>query len=446
MKDKLFRDPVHDYITIKKEDYWLVDLINSPELQRLRFISQLGLCHYTYPGTTHSRFSHSLGVLHLMQSCVDRLHSKHKEYFEPFDKKILLASALLHDIGHSPLSHATEDVFGNHEQRSIKLILDKSTTVNQVLSEIDSSVPQKVASVISDSPIEDVDTATWQKSLISSQLDMDRLDYLKRDSFFSGAGYGHYDIYRIIHTMDLKVIQRTNGEDIFLVWPDKTKYALEEYIFSRYYMYANVYFHHTTRGLEKLLDAILRRARYLLSSDPSFANSMNKKLAVVIKDEKQEDYEFFLSVNDAHVLAQIGDWQDHSDNILSDLSKRLVRRQVFGYGVIAGTRMEAHNKIAAIEDCLSKCGLDPAYYFYEDSTSSKHYQPYRPEEKSEEQSSATSIMLDYNANGNERKSICEISAYPGLDRIRAIALTGQQSVDRYYFPKECESDIRKILS
>lgn len=246
MAQKLFRDPLYDYIAIDK-DSWLLELINCPEVQRLRYISQLGLAHFTYPGSTHSRFSHSLGVLHLMQECTAYLKQEYSDLMcEQLDEEALLGAALLHDIGHCPLSHATEDIFGNHEKRAVEIIENLDSRVNKILSEHDSTLPQKVCALIakkSDAPL-------WQKSLISSQLDMDRLDYLRRDSLYSGAEYGNFDWFRIIRTMQLEIEDKQ--EDIFVVWPDKTKYALEEYIFSRFYMYQSVYFHHTTRGYECL--------------------------------------------------------------------------------------------------------------------------------------------------------------------------------------------------
>ncbi len=116
MAQKLFRDPLYDYIAIDK-DSWLLKLLNCPEIQRLRYINQLGLSHFTYPGATHSRFSHSLGVLHIMQECLEYLDKDYKNYFNYGDEEALLAAALLHDIGHGPFSHATEDFFGNHDKR-----------------------------------------------------------------------------------------------------------------------------------------------------------------------------------------------------------------------------------------------------------------------------------------------------------------------------------------
>ena len=260
MAQKLFRDPLYDYIAIDK-DSWLLKLLNCPEVQRLRYINQLGLSQFTYPGASHSRFSHSLGVLHLMQLCLSYLKQTYSEnHFKLLDEEALLSAALLHDIGHAPFSHATEGIFGNHDERTVEIIFNPDSEVHRALSERAKSLPSKVAALIAKRlPTGAKQPPLWQKSLISSQLDMDRLDYLRRDSLCSGAEYGNFDWFRIIHTIQLKekVIprgQREKGQKvIYVVWPDKSKFALEEYIFSRFYMYQSVYFHHTTRGFEGLL-------------------------------------------------------------------------------------------------------------------------------------------------------------------------------------------------
>ncbi|MFA7485231.1 MAG: HD domain-containing protein, partial [Phycisphaerae bacterium] len=222
MTQKLFRDPVYDYITIDTKKYpWLLDLLNTAEVQRLRFISQLGLSQFTYPGSNHSRFSHSLGVLHLMKEYVSYLKLEHSEKFAQLDEEALLAASLLHDIGHSPFSHATERFFGNHEERAAKIILNRSSNIHKILRRVSDKLPKKVADLISEIPL--LGTKLWQKSLISSQLDMDRLDYLRRDSLCSGAEYGNFDCFRIIHTMGLTEGNIGGGKkDTWITWPKKS--------------------------------------------------------------------------------------------------------------------------------------------------------------------------------------------------------------------------------
>jgi HD superfamily phosphohydrolase len=385
MAQKLFRDPLYDYISIDRDEHeWLLELANCAELQRLRYISQLGLCQLTYPGSTHSRFSHSLGVLHLMEECLAHLKRDHANCFGPLDENALLAAALLHDIGHGPFSHATESIFGNHEAMGIKMIRSDTSEIHAVLSKHASELPSRVAALFE----EGVKAPLWQKSLISSQLDLDRLDYLRRDSLYSGAEYGHFDCFRIIHTMELreKVIEGRH-RNLLVVWPEKSKFALEEYLFSRFYMYQSVYFHHTTRGYEGLLDRILTRAR--------------------------------------------------------DLCSRLMARQGIAWAEApAGTSFEMEQRINAVRNYLKKQGKDSEYYFIEHAPQATPYKPYSSASAGEEQTSVNSIMLyDPKWPGTGFR---EISEAPQMERLRAIT-TAQQPVFRYYFPKEHETEIRNLL-
>jgi HD superfamily phosphohydrolase len=148
MTHKLFRDPLYDYIYIEKKHSWLVDLINVPEVQRLRHISQLGMSHITYPGANHSRFSHSLGVLHLMQQCVSHLKQGYSTRFKQLDEEALLAAALLHDVGHAPFSHATEEIFGNHEERTLGILNRQTSDIYKVLHKQAKTLPGRVAALI----------------------------------------------------------------------------------------------------------------------------------------------------------------------------------------------------------------------------------------------------------------------------------------------------------
>ena len=200
--EKIFRDPLYNYVSIDREsDGWLLDLLDCPEVQRLRRIRQLGVSDFTYPGADHSRLSHTLGVLHLMQQALEHIEKLgHKEANVTRARHPLLAAALLHDVGHGPFSHLFEVPLGiDHESWSKRIICSEETKVNEILKRSDIE-PNVVAD-----PIEDKNHARppWQKCLLSSELDVDRLDYLRRDSLFTGSGYGHFDWYRILHTFDL---------------------------------------------------------------------------------------------------------------------------------------------------------------------------------------------------------------------------------------------------
>ncbi|MCK4789256.1 MAG: HD domain-containing protein, partial [Desulfobacteraceae bacterium] len=423
------------------KDSWLLELIDCPEVQRLRYVSQLGLAHFTYPGSTHSRFSHSLGVLHLMQECTAHLKQEYPKYFKcrQLDEEALLGAALLHDIGHCPLSHATEEILGNHEDRATEIIANSDSNIYKVLSKRAKTLPSKVSALIAKKSVGPL----WQKSLISSQLDMDRLDYLRRDSLYSGAEYGNFDWFRIIRTMQLGTEEKQ--EDIFVVWPDKSKYALEEYIFSRFYMYQSVYFHHTTRGYECLLRKILQRARDIARQNKNFAKGLLTPMKILLDGREKKDIAKFQKLVDHVLLAQITIWRDDKDKILNDLANRLLLREGFAWDKLAPNRtpMEMHNKIEKIEQYLDKQGLDHNYYFFEDQAPAKLYKPYRPAAEVEDQSSVNSIML-YDDSWKET-GFKEISDVPGLQRLKAITGDKPSPTMRYYFPKEHERKIKKLL-
>jgi len=441
MPEKLFRDPLYDYIAVDK-DSWLLKLINCPEVQRLRYIKHLGLSHFTYPGSTHSRFSHSLGVLHLMRECLGHLKQDFRSFLRRLDQEALLAAALLHDIGHSPLSHATESIFGDHEKRAVEIIESSDSKVNNTLRKRAITLPSRVSELIAKESV----APLWQKSLISSQLDMDRLDYLRRDSLFSGAEYGNFDWFRIIHTMQVqeKVI-KGKQKDTFVVWPDKTKYALEEYIFARFYMYQNVYFHHTTRGFEGLVQRVLKRAQRLAKQSKNFASEFLPPIKILLGGKAGKDPAKFRNLTDHMLLAQITMWQNAKDKTLSDLAKRLLARKGISWKeVVSGTPFQMTAKIERVRKYLRRQGKDPNYYFIEDSAKASAYNPYRSVSAREEQSSVTSIIL---CDESYEGGLAEISDVPDLQqRLRAITAEKSPAILRYYFPKEHETQIKKLLS
>ena len=433
----VINDPVHGQITLSELEGRILD---SQPMQRLRYISQLGMSHVTYPGSNHSRFSHSLGVFYLMKKCVSHLKRDYPKFFKRLDEEALLAAALLHDIGHTPLSHVTESIFGDHVKRTVKIIDNSESNVYKVLCKRATSLPSKVSLLIAKQSV----VESWQKSLISGQLDMDRLDYLRRDSLCSGAEYGNFDLFRIIHTMQLeeKVIEGKQ-KGIFVVWPDKSKYALEEYIFSRFYMYQSVYFHHTTRGFEGLLVRILKRAQNIAKQNKSFAKSLLAPMKILLGGKENIDSRKFQNLTDHMLLAQVTIWQNDKDKILSDLSMRLLLRKGISWAeIIEGTPFQMSAKTEKVRDYLKQQGMDPNYYFIEDDPGAPPYKPYSSASSGEEQTSVNSIQL-FDSRW-PRTGFLEITEVPGLERVRAITGTSS-SVLRYYFPKEHERKIKKLL-
>src|SRR5947207_2524788 len=252
---RIYRDPVHNIIPLRDdnaEGQLMIRLIDTPEFQRLRRIKQLGLGLYTYQGAEHSRFTHSLGALHLMTRILDQLSDR----IAPADRAAARAAALLHDIGHGPFSHAMEKVLGvHHEQMTMAAVTSAETNLNAVLKSFSSDLPQRVASVI-DGKFKPAALA----QLVSSQLDVDRMDYLLRDSLMTGAKYGMYDLEWIINAIQID----EEADRIYIA--ARGVYAVEEYLQARYYMFRQVYFHRTLRSAEAVLRSAVRRALALVAS------------------------------------------------------------------------------------------------------------------------------------------------------------------------------------
>ena len=251
MSERIYRDPVHNIIRLRTdtaEGELMMKLIDAAEFQRLRRIKQLGLGLFTYQGAEHSRFTHSLGAFHLMTRVLDRLGERYS--IKPEDRIAARAAALLHDVGHGSFSHVMEKVLNfHHEKWTVQVLLSEQTEIGQLLRSHSSELPVKVASIIE---------GTFQPSalaqLVSSQLDVDRMDYLLRDSLMTGAKYGIYDLEWIINALAID-----EAADRIYV-EARGLYAVEEYLQARYYMFRQVYFHRTLRSAEAVLRSIIRRA------------------------------------------------------------------------------------------------------------------------------------------------------------------------------------------
>jgi len=311
-KRKIINDPVYGFINIYNE--FIFDLIQHPYFQRLRNVRQLGLTYFVYPGATHSRFQHSLGAMHLMQNALDVLSDKEID-ITPEEKEAALAAVLLHDIGHTPFSHALEYFFVkdlSHEDCT-KLLIEKLN--NEVFKNKLNLTLQIVENKYS---------KPFLHQLVSSQLDVDRLDYLNRDSFYTGVAEGVIGSERIIKMLNVRNNQ--------LVADIKSIYSIETFIISRRLMYWQVYLHKTVHVMEVLLINILKRAK-----------AINKNLKFIPENlyyffEKQRTYNNFIensealnayiSLDDNDISFCIKMWQQEEDIILSQLCKRLYNRNL----------------------------------------------------------------------------------------------------------------------
>ncbi len=437
MKHKVIRDPLYNYVAIDLDRHrWLLDLLDTPEVQRLRRIHQLGVSYLTYPGADHSRLAHCLGVMHLMGLAFQHLDREYRDEQIHQARAPLLAAALLHDVGHGPFSHVFEPCLGiDHEEWSIKTIRDEETGVNKVLRKIHKSLPETVADLIDP---DNNDHPPWQKYLLSSQIDLDRLDYLMRDSLFSGAGCGHFDWYRILTSFEL-YDGGPAGRD--LIWPDKTKLAIEEYVFARYYMYQNVYLHKTTRGFEKILEAMWKRARSLLKRGERIKVLAPIKKLWTSDDPSVADY---LRIEEFTVLQQVEEWRTSKDVALADLARRFLRRERLVMVEAPEGMAESPGAMAQLEKDLRgvvkrKGYSPPSLYCLRDELKSKYTQPYVPEKEEDEQSSKNAIRIK--VEGSDRP--VEISEL--LPRLKPVT-TKQARRYRYYVPKDARADVVKLCT
>ena len=313
-KNKILNDPVYGFITIQNELSF--DLMDHPFVQRLRRISQLGLSHVVYPGAVHNRFHHAIGALHLMQEAIAVLRAKGTEISDEEDEAAC-AAILLHDIGHGPFSHALEHsiVKGVHHEDISALIMSRLN------DEMNGALDTAIAI------FNDYHPKRFLHQLVSSQLDMDRMDYLARDSFYSGVAEGKIGSERIIKMLAVK--------DDRLVVEEKGIYSIEKFLMARRLMYWQVYLHRTVLCAEFMLMHVLKRAKSLALSGaevfttPALSIFINESLdrAKFIADP--EILNRFCELDDSDITCALKVWQHHDDAILSDLSKRIVHRDLF---------------------------------------------------------------------------------------------------------------------
>ena len=325
---------------------------------------------------------------------------------------LLLAAAVLHDVGHGPFSHLFEPALGiDHEWWSCEIIRSPETAVNQTLCKHEIPIEDVIALIEK----KNQKRPPWQKTLLSSELDVDRLDYLRHDSYFTGSGYGHYDWYRILNSFEL----HDSDQQAFkiLVWPDAAIYAIEEFIFSRFYMYNNVYQHKTTRGFEKLVHSAWRRAKQIRRKDDAF---LVPELASFL-DVETPTVKQYLAMEDATLLYQMQVWTRHPDPILNDLARRFLSRDCLtaiedpvSEMAFSDARNTWEQELAAK---LAEQGFDPEFYALRDDLKTTIYDPYIPEKEGAEQDPYNAIFVASAAAGKPR----EISTV--LDRLASVTGT-----------------------
>ncbi|HHH11852.1 MAG TPA: HD domain-containing protein [Sorangium sp.] len=415
----LLRDPVHGLITFEHDEEAIVRrLIETPEVQRLRHIRQLGLTSLAYPGAEHTRFAHALGAAHVMRLFIARLRQLHEQL--PFWQQLTserardaLAAALLHDIGHGPFSHLFEDVIRHggfatgaiartHEAWTEAILMDKSTGVHQVLVDHDPELPQRVAGLIGGQH-----PMPYLARAVSGTFDVDRCDYLLRDAHATGVRYGAYDLPWLLRSLRFGVGHSERAPGL-AIDGGKGLSAIESFILARLFMFQQVYFHKATRAAEWMIRAIMQRVSQLLRAG-SRVSEVPPALAALARGQLPSlgDY---LNLDDTVLLCSMRRWCDVSDPTLSDLCQRLRARALFKTHALYGDDAEPAGRQRMLEiarDIARVQRLDPELYVALDVA---HIAPYSDD-------SSLTVIFD---DGRARRP-AEVSFV--LDRLRDETLT-----------------------
>lgn len=395
-KRKIINDPVFGFITIPSD--LIYDLLQHPYLLRLTRIKQLGLTSYVYPGTQHTRFQHSLGALYLMTEAVSTLRSKGVEITDD-EADAVYAAILLHDVGHGPFSHTLENCFFpniSHEELTIKIC--------ELLNEEMDGALNSTLDVLQDNH-----KKKFLREMVSGQLDMDRLDFIRRDSFFSGVSEGNIGSARIIKMLNIK--------DNKLVVEAKGIYSIENFLMSRRLMYWQVYFHKTAYAAEKMIINTIRRAKYIQKSGTKlfappalqyFLDNQNPEL-------NRSSLTNFLSLDDSDIWTSMKVWISQPDKVLSTLCDGIVNRKLFKMDI--GNKKIDDSKIHMIKSEIANrlnISLEDAEYLTSSASVSQHI--YKGDE--------TNIGILYN-NGNV-KTIQEASDMFDINVL-------SRKITKYYF-------------
>jgi HD superfamily phosphohydrolase len=421
--EKIIRDPVHDVISFRLErsiDAVLFQLINAAEFQRLRRIRQLGMASLAYPGADHSRYSHSLGVMEIARRMLTQLALSTP--IEEIEQIACAAGALLHDLGHGPLSHVFEEV-GNfdHEAQTRRIILNPQAEIHQILAGCDARLPELVANLLSGE-----EGRPFLSEILSSQLDADRFDYLLRDNLMTGSRYGGFDLRWLLHA--LAVDEKCGRLTVSI----KGLSAVEAYLQSRHYMYRNVYFHKVVRTGDGMVKLALRRASELAKQDRlEWLGKEDWAFRALAGEEM--DMNVFNALDDVGLFGCLKQWSACSDPILSRLCFGVLFRKL--YKVVDITAIEDSAKlqsaIQAAKDAVKSAGGDPEYLLFYDEPHDTPYEIY------DGQNPATDIAIQY--PDGRVKSFAEVS--PLMP-----ALSKQLMFRRLHVAEEYRSVVERKLS
>ncbi len=361
-KKKIINDPVYGFISIPTD--LVFDLIEHPYFQRLRYIKQLGLTHLVYPGALHTRFHHALGAMYLMGMAIENLRNKDHEISEEEEESVIIA-ILLHDIGHGPFSHALEE--------SIVTGISHEDISEMIMNRLNNQFGGKLSMAI------EIFNGTYHRQflhqLVSSQLDMDRMDYLNRDSFFTGVSEGVISSDRIIKMLNVK--------DDQIVVEEKGIYSIEKFLIARRLMYWQVYLHKTVIAAEQLMVKILKRSRELalqgedVFTTPALSHFLKKPVSREAFMNEDHYLETFAGLDDTDIMAAVKIWAMHPDFVLSKLCNDLINRNLYKVDI----SNEPPDK-QLIEKLTSRAAEkynitmhEASYFVFEDTVRNNAYKP-----------------------------------------------------------------------
>jgi len=443
---KVLRDPVHRLIRIDSDDEYILDLIDTPEFQRLRRIRQLGVSSLTYPGAEHSRFSHSIGVFNFAQRILEALKQRYRGEGEAFDylkkhQKTVKAAALLHDIGHGPFSHVVERAFDTkkaHELKTAQIIRDDSSSVGRVLN-THGIAADDVASIIDEST-----PHFLLKDIVSSQLDADRMDYLLRDSHFAGVAYGAYDPEWLLNSMCIGLDPNASHTDAPNRWrlcldKDRGLYAAEQFILARSHMNSQVYFHRVTRGYEVMLLTLLANAAKHFDA---LSTHTPPVILQFLRDKTVADGSAWLAFDEASFLTAFHAWagDEQTDKSVRGLARAILERKR-----LLSSRNAYQLKglqFTAVESALTESRLLQQTDWEWDDL---EWTPYKGMmrsarlSKDDEESSAESILLSGSFPNERAKPLdSESDLARSLDDKREISI-------RLYYDRTKEKEFESVL-
>ena len=360
----ILRDPVHGLIPFDSaDDAIIVRLLGTPQVQRLRRIRQLGVASLAFPGAEHTRFAHAIGSAHVMKRLIARLRdvegdlpARHR--LDKETAREALAAALLHDVGHGPLSHLFEDSLVGappHEEWSTRIILDGDSEVSRILAAEDPRLPARVAELV----LGRHENAYLARA-VSGTLDVDRCDYLLRDAHATGVPYGRYDLDWLLRSLTFAKRESDQAPPLAI---DGAKgiVSLESFILARLFMFQQVYFHKAARAAEWMIRAILSRAADLIRQGAQLDNVPPAIGSIVL--HRKASLADYLELDDGVLFGAMHAWESSHDAILSDLTRRIRSRSLFKtlelYGMDEAGRAMA---LQTARDIAERSGLSPASY------------------------------------------------------------------------------------